>query len=106
MRIFTDAARKKSAFLVSYIASRRTDKAAYGMLFLILAHIKAKERLAQKLGKTARKLGFSDAGRSDEQKTGIRSVWIFMSGTGALYRLYYGRNCFTLPENLFFKKLL
>ena len=62
---------KLSALVVTDIAGRRSDKAAYAEFFHVLAHVYAGKRffvVKQKVGERFCKLGFADARRADKQK--------------------------------------
>ena len=66
---------KLSAFLVANISRRRADQARNCMPLHVLRHVDTYQRvlvIEEKFGESSRQLGFSDAGRSEENK---RTNW-------------------------------
>ena len=82
--------RQLSTLIVAHIARGRTDQASCGVLFHVLAHIKAqhgsfvpKQLLGQGLGQ----LGLAHAGGSQKEEGAYRTVFILKAGPRPAYRL-------------------
>ena len=60
-----------TSLVVSHIARRRTDQPAYGMTFLIFAHVDSSHHvlvIEKEFGQCLRQLGLSHTGRTHEQE--------------------------------------
>ena len=89
----TNGLGKLSAFFITDVSGRRTDKTCYTELILILTHIDTchhvlivKQVLCQRLGQ----LGFADTRRSQKDKRTDRSTRIAQSGTATPYSICNG----------------
>ena len=90
---------KLAALVVAHIAGRRADKAGYGMLFHILAHVQSHHivfRVKERLGQCLGKLCFSHARGPEENKRAGGSVRVGKTGTGAQDRIGNGVDGFVL----------
>ena len=74
------------ALLVADVARRRPDEAADGVALLVLAHVDADHRglvVEEELGQRLRQLGFSDAGRAEEDERADGSARLLQPGPPA-----------------------
>ncbi len=78
-RFSSDSFGQLAALFVTDVAGRRSDKTADGMRFHVFAHVDADHRILvieKVFGKRARKLGFADACRAEENKRADRFFFI------------------------------
>ena len=98
----TDGVRQLPALIVAHIARRGADEAGRGVLFHILAHIKAqhgsfvtKKLLSQGLGK----LGLAHAGGTQEKEGAHRTVLILKAGSSTAHCLAHGLDSLILADD-------
>ncbi len=91
-----------SAFVIAYIARRRTYQPANGMTLLVFTHVYAghgifviEQEFAQSLGQ----FGFSDSGGTQEDERADGLALIAKSGAAASYGITHGLNGFCLPDH-------
>ena len=96
--------RQLAAFVVTYIAGRRPDKAGHSMFFHVFAHVDAdhvlhivKQHFRQRLGQ----FGLAHTGGAQEDEGTDRTVGILDAGPGADHRVRHCFHRFILADDMF-----
>ena len=102
VRALTHGLRKLTALVEAHVARRRTHQARHAVLFHIFGHVEGDKRVLgveQELRKRLGKLGFSHAGRTQENKRTRRSFRVFQACARTTDGLGQRRNGFILAND-------
>src|SRR5215471_14787879 len=88
-----------TALFEAHIARRRADETRDRMLLHVLAHVEARELVAEEQRKLLGQLRLADAGRTGEQKAARGPVWLPQPCARSLDRLRHQVHGLTLPEH-------
>ena len=98
----TDALGQIAAFVVADVARRSSDQSRNGMLLHVFGHVDPDHRalvVEEKLGQSARRFGFTDAGRAEKHEDADRTIPILQSGAGTTNRIRDRLQCIVLADD-------
>ena len=102
VRTLTHGLRKLAALVEAHVTRRRTHQARHAVLFHVFGHVEGDKRVLgveQELGQRLGKLGFTHAGRTQENKRTRRSFRVFQACARTTDSLGQRRNGFILAND-------
>ena len=91
-----------SAFIIAYVARRRSNQTGDGMLFLILAHVDTRHQgfiIKQVFRQSFRQLGLTYTRRTEEDERTDRAFRVLQSRTAPAHGIRYGFDGFVLSDH-------